>query len=96
MTKKNYSVMEVNHSNLPQAIELLFSELREIKSFIQAPKNEENQNERLTRKQVRDTYKICFGTIHNLMKSGKLSYEKVGRKTVFKKSDVEQCFSNKN
>ena len=51
-----------------------------------------NPSERLTRKQVNEQYKISYGTIHNLMKSGKLSYEKCGRKTLFLRSDLEQIF----
>jgi excisionase family DNA binding protein len=52
-----------------------------------------NQAERLTRKQVSKEYKISLGTIHNLMKSGKLQYEKIGRKTLFKRIELEACFS---
>ncbi|AHM60271.1 hypothetical protein D770_10070 [Flammeovirgaceae bacterium 311] len=55
----------------------------------------QNDHERLTRKQVCDEYKISLGTIHNLMKRGKLSYDKVGRKTLFKREDVERCINRK-
>jgi excisionase family DNA binding protein len=54
-----------------------------------------NPHERLTRQQVRQQYKVSYGTIHNLMKSGKLAYEKVGRKTLFRREDVERVFSGK-
>lgn len=54
-----------------------------------------NPHERLTRKQVSQQYKISLGTIHNLMKAGKLAYEKVGRKTLFRREDLEICFTNK-
>ena len=52
-------------------------------------------NQRLTRKQVREEYNVSLGTIHNLMRQGKLHYEKVGRKTLFRREDVERCFTNK-
>lgn len=54
-----------------------------------------NPNERLTRIQVRQEFNISLGTIHNLMKRNELPYEKVGRKTLFKRQDVEKFFSNK-
>ena len=53
-----------------------------------------NPNERLSRKQVRQEYNISLSTIHSLMNSGKLPYEKVGRKTLFRREDVERCFTN--
>lgn len=59
------------------------------------PQHSANPNERITRKQVSKEKSISLGTIHNLMKSGKLPYEKVGRKTLFKREDVEQFFNNK-
>lgn len=55
-----------------------------------------NQNERLTRKEIREIYKISYPTIHVLMKSGKLPFEKVGRKTLFKKIDLENYLSSKS
>lgn len=54
-----------------------------------------NPNERLTRKQVQKEYNISLGTVHNLMKKDALAYEKVGRKTLFRREDVERCFRNK-
>ena len=54
-----------------------------------------NPNERLTRKQVREEFNISLGTIHNLMKRNELPYEKVGRKTLFKREDVDRFFSGK-
>lgn len=54
-----------------------------------------NDHERLTRKQICEEYKISYGTIHNLMKRGELPYDKVGRKTLFKREDVELCIKRK-
>ncbi len=51
-----------------------------------------NPDERLTRKEIQKQYKISLSTVHKLMKTGELHYSKVGRKTLFRKSDVEQCF----
>lgn len=50
-------------------------------------------NERLTRNELSKRFKISLGTIHNLMKSGKLPYEKIGRKTLFKVDEVEAFFA---
>lgn len=55
----------------------------------------QNEHERLTRKQVCEEYKISLGTVHNLMKRGKLAYDKIGRKTLFKREDVERCINRK-
>lgn len=52
-------------------------------------------HERLTRKQICEEYKISLGTIHNLMKRGELPYDKVGRKTLFKREDIELCIKRK-
>lgn len=46
-------------------------------------------NERVTRKIISEEYKLSNGTIHNAMNNGDLPYEKVGRRTLFKRSDVE-------
>lgn len=51
-------------------------------------------NERLTRKEVKTEYKISYPTIHGLMNSGELPYEKVGRKTLFQRLHVEQLLKN--
>ena len=52
-------------------------------------------DERLSRKQLSKEKNISLGTIHNLMKKGELPYEKIGRKTLFRRGDVEQYFLNK-
>ena len=54
-----------------------------------------NFNERITRKQLSKEKNISLGTIHNLMKEDNLPFEKIGRKTLFKREDVERFFSNK-
>lgn len=52
------------------------------------------EDERLTRIGVCDLYKISFPTLHSLMKKG-LPFEKVGRKTLFKRSLVDKYFSQR-
>lgn len=89
---------EVTHSNVPQAIFLLLVEMKDLKKSILSLEQDNskiNPHERLTRKEIKEQYKICFATIHNLMKRGKLPFSKVGRKTLFKRLDVENCLSNK-
>ncbi|MEM6735714.1 MAG: helix-turn-helix domain-containing protein [Bacteroidota bacterium] len=51
--------------------------------------------ERLTRSDIKRIYNISLGTIHNLMKSGQLPYEKIGRKTLFRSEDVAALFDKK-
>lgn len=53
-----------------------------------------DQDERITRKEVCRLYKISLPTVHELMKKG-LPYEKAGRKTLFKRSDVDAYFSER-
>lgn len=55
----------------------------------------QNAFERLTRQDIADQYRVSLGTIHNAMKSRKLPFEKVGRKTIFKRTDVEAWTGNK-
>ena len=83
--------------------ENLFQRLDQIESLIVKSNellntsNSFNPSERLTRKQVREQYKISFATLHNLMRQQRLTYEKIGRKTLYKRSDLEACFnSNSN
>jgi hypothetical protein len=85
--------MQENHSNPFQQIDQRFDELE---ALIQGLKKTESSNnseidphERLTRAEIKKQYKVSFGTIHNAMNSGKLTYEKVGRKTIFKREAVE-------
>jgi hypothetical protein len=54
-----------------------------------------NPNERLTRKQVCKEYKVSYATIHKLMNDDLLVYEKIGRKTLFKRQSVENCFKTR-
>lgn len=89
---------EVNHSNLPQAIAVLLNEVELVKQVALELKrinnSKTNPNERLTRQEVSDEFKISLGTLHNLMKDGKLTFEKVGRKTLFKRAVVESYFQS--
>ena len=86
--------MEVTHNNLPQAISCLLDEICSLKTIIhnQVKKEDESSNERLTRKEIRAQYKVCYATIHNLMKKGDLPYSKIGRKTLFRRDDIERIF----
>jgi len=73
--------------------QLIESSLRKIISS-QPNKDHTEQDERLTRKDIKRLYKISYPTIHSLMKQG-LTFSKVGRKTLFKRSDVDKFFSQK-
>ena len=69
--------------------ENLFQRLDQIESLIVKSNellntsNSFNPSERLTRKQVSEQYKISYATLHNLMRQQRLTYEKIGRKTLF-------------
>jgi len=65
----------------------------ELSDLLQELHNEhsEDLDERLTRKDISLLYKISFGTIHKCMKKG-LIYEKCGRKTLFRREDVDNFF----
>ena len=51
-------------------------------------------DERLTRKQVCDKFKISAPTLHKEMHNG-LPFEKIGRKTVFRRADLDNYFQQK-
>jgi excisionase family DNA binding protein len=54
----------------------------------------EAKDERLTRAEVCSLYKISLPTVHECMKKG-LPFEKVGRKTLFRREEVDNYFRNK-
>lgn len=93
--------------NLSQKVEnpfeILFNKVEQVESILarlekqlqESLPSQPNPNERLTRKQLTAEYNVSLGTIHNLMKKGLLIYEKVGRKTLFRREDVERCFKSK-
>lgn len=78
--KLEQSLVELN-----QKIDLLISNKSGMES---------DPGERLTRKEVKEIYKISYVTIHKLMKEQELPYVKIGRKTLFKRTDVENLFCN--
>jgi len=87
--------MEINFNNLPEAVTLLFLEINKLQQLVlevQSTQNPINPHERLTRKEVTQEYKICYATVHNLINQGRLRYEKIGRKTLFRREDLEECF----
>lgn len=75
------------------SIKRMLADLGQNISSIQAPGYD--PQERISRSQLQKEKSISLGTIHNLMKKGELPYEKVGRKTLFKRQDVEECFRGK-
>lgn len=53
-----------------------------------------SQDERLTRREVCALYKISLPTVHKSMREG-LPFEKLGRKTLFRREQVDSYFRNK-
>lgn len=45
--------------------------------------------ENLTRKEVKEKYRISYPTLHKLVNTGKLKAYKIGGRVLFKKSEVE-------
>ncbi|MEO9872924.1 helix-turn-helix domain-containing protein [Ekhidna sp.] len=84
--------------------QVLFRKLTDIEDLVLELKHSNgtddvNVNEdftRLSRKEICDVYNISLGTLHKMMKSGDLPFEKIGRKTLFKLHEVEQYFQSKN
>lgn len=91
--------MQENSSNPFQQIDQRFDELAKLIQGLQKEDNKSSQvidpHERLTRADIRKQYKVSYGTIHNAMNRGKLSYDKVGRKTLYKRIDVESWINKK-
>lgn len=57
-------------------------------------KSDNSDDERITRKDIKRIYKVSYPTIHSLMKQG-LPFEKIGRKTLYKRSLVDKYFSQR-
>lgn len=57
-------------------------------------KDHVDPNKLLTRKQIKESYNISYPTLHKLMHNG-FPYIKEGRKTLFRKGDVDKYFENK-
>lgn len=87
--------------SLPNPFEVITDNLAQLKAQVQEltelvkkqPIQDAKRSVQLTRKQLADEYKISLPTVHNYMKSGKLPFRKVGKKTLFLRTDVEQFFS---
>jgi hypothetical protein len=54
-----------------------------------------DKDERLTRKSVCQKYKISLPTLHQCMKNG-LPFEKIGRKTLFRREELDFFFKSKS
>jgi hypothetical protein len=91
------NLQDVNFGNLPVMVANLFDRLDLLEALIKNIPTEEKQkkSERLTRKQLKEEYQIGYATIHSLMRKELLPFDKVGRKTLFKRVDVENCISNR-
>jgi hypothetical protein len=90
----------LNQSNPFMEINEQFIEIKQIladlsKKIASEKSEPNNPHERLTRADIKKQYKVSFGTIHNAMKAGKLAYDKVGRKTLFKRVEVENWINKK-
>lgn len=91
--------MQTQTLNPFHQIEQRFDDLEQlIKGLHNVVKNQSPEldpHERLTRSEIKKEYKVSLGTIHNAMKASNLPYSKVGRKTLFKRVDVENWINRK-
>lgn len=91
--------MQTQTLNPFHQIDQRFDELEELikglQNVVQKQSPELDPHERLTRAEIKKEYKVSFGTIHNAMKADKLPFTKVGRKTLFKRVDVENWINKK-
>lgn len=71
--------------------EIIKSELNAFAQLIHNKEPEYPQDERITIQELKELYKVSKPTIHKYMKQG-LRYEKLGRKTLFVRSDVNTFF----
>jgi excisionase family DNA binding protein len=73
-------------------LEKIFDKLEKIETLISnkgvLPKSQ------MSRKEVCDEFSISLTTLHDLMKSGKLAFQKLGTKTLFDRKDVESFFNS--
>lgn len=76
-------------AHLSDKFEQLEKSFKELKEANSTPVY--NPFERLSRRDIKEQYCISLGTIHNMMRSGKLVYSKIGRKTLFKREDIERA-----
>lgn len=93
MKDTTISIVTVSEDQLRSIIreELIIFKEELIKNL---PNNDYDPDERITRKNIKDLYKISLATVHALMSQG-LPYEKVGRKTLFKRGDVDEFFKER-
>ena len=80
--------MEINQNpfdKIDNRFDITEALLHDIRKRLDMP----SPHERLTRKMVCIQYHVSLGTVHNAMKSGKLKFDKIGTKTIFKRVDVE-------
>lgn len=90
--KQTISILSTEE--LEQAIQSAISKVKiEERKEIAEPKSEEN----LKFYTIREACKLlncCRSTIFNYCKRGILGYKKLGRKVLFRKSDLENCGSS--
>lgn len=78
--------------NIDQIGEIVEISLRKVIDENQSKKPP--QDERLTRHEVCALYKISLPTLHKAMREG-LPFEKIYRKTIFRRQEIDQYFRNK-
>jgi len=86
---------KITHDNLPEAIEILLAKVigleKRLDATIAPP-----QPEYVTLRQAKDMLlgTVTVGTIYNWKSQGRISAIKVGRKLLFKRTDIEAILQN--
>ncbi len=89
----------VTFENLPKTVQNLRDQNNEILQQIaelRASILNQQPKEYYTRREVADLLKIDLSTIHNWVKKGKFSKHCIGRRTYYKRSEVEKAITNIN
>ena len=84
-------------NDVPQALSEILEKLSEVITILNKmdAATKVDPNERLTISEFSVQYRISKATVHELMKTQKVSFEKIGRKTLFRRVDIEAYYQSK-
>ncbi|WP_282638065.1 helix-turn-helix domain-containing protein [Sphingobacterium thalpophilum] len=91
----------VNHNNLPEAVQAIYKELvdtrnllyevmQKLDKYSSAPQLPDNFDDLLTIPEACAFLKVTQNTLHRWKRNRTIPYQKIGTRTYFKKSDLEQ------
>jgi len=82
---------KITHDNLPEAIEILLAKVIGLERRLDAAALPPLQPDYVTLQQAKDMLlgTVTHGTLYNWKSQGRISAIKVGRKLLFKRTDIE-------